>query len=428
MRFNKLIIIMMIFLSVLSGAYAAEDASSSPISLGQPGVDAMYDGLLTSYMPTNVRALGMGGAQLAVGGRSDSFFVNPANLGAKKFQLSLPSVAVTVYHPYEMLKVNEDTGTSLVDDIINAMDSGNMDQVVGSATNFFRSFQKGSGKLATLDASVGFTAGGFGLGVQVRDTIHTYGGSTGGLDTQLFDELNAAATLGLGFRINLGSSFSIDIGGAVRFSYLGYTAGVGAKTALDMFGSDSSVDPAQYFTEQLPLAAGFAIPFDVGVNLNLPAGFKISTVARNLNGTYRMKVFDNVNSFTSGWSDSITGAKDFKIEVPWQLDAGLSWKWENGFFSPTVAVDMVDIVGFAKSGSFDGRNIMKHVKAGAEIRLLSVLDVRGGLNQGYWSVGAGLDLFLLKVDLAYYWLEFGETVGDYGLDGFSIRFNIGYDR
>lgn len=426
MKANRLIIFVMVFAAALFMVSAAEDASS-PISIGRPGgVDGMYDGLLNAYMPTNVKALGMGGAQLAVGGRSDSFFVNPANLGAKKFQLSLPSAAVTIYHPYDMLKVNESTGTSFVDDIINSMNGGDMSQMAGSATNFIESFQSGYGKLAALDASVGFTAGGFGLGVQVKDTIHTYGGSTGGLDTKFFDELNAAATLGLGFRINLGSSFSIDIGGAVRFSYLAYSAGIGADTVLDFINGET--DPSSYFMEKLPLAAGFAVPFDLGINLNLPAGFKISTVARNLNGTYRMKVFDNVNSFTSGWNGSITGKSDFKIDVPWQLDAGLAWKWENGFFSPTLAVDVVDIVGLAQEDPFDGRAFMKHLKAGAEIRLLSVLDVRGGLNQGYWSVGAGLDLFLLKVDLAYYWLEFGETVGDYGLDGFSIRFNIGYDR
>ena len=71
---------------------------------------------------------------------------------------------------------------------------------------------------------------------------------------------------------------------------------------------------------------------------------------------------------------------------------------------------------------------MSHIKAGAELRLLSFLDVRGGFNQGYWSVGAGLDLAIVKIDVAYFWQEFGKKVGDYGLDGLSIRVNVGYDR
>ena len=71
---------------------------------------------------------------------------------------------------------------------------------------------------------------------------------------------------------------------------------------------------------------------------------------------------------------------------------------------------------------------MTHLNIGAEIRLLSFLDLRAGMSQGYFSLGAGLDLWAIKVDMAYYWKEFGETAGDYGLDGFTVRFNIGFDK
>jgi hypothetical protein len=40
---------------------------------------------------------------------------------------------------------------------------------------------------------------------------------------------------------------------------------------------------------EFQLAAGWALPIDVGVNFNLPVGFRISAVARDINGKYTMQ-------------------------------------------------------------------------------------------------------------------------------------------
>ena len=71
---------------------------------------------------------------------------------------------------------------------------------------------------------------------------------------------------------------------------------------------------------------------------------------------------------------------------------------------------------------------MYHLNVGAELRILSFLDIRGGLRQGYWTLGVGLDLWAIKLDIAYFRQEFGATAGDYGLDGLTVRVNIGLDR
>lgn len=107
---------------------------------------------------------------------------------------------------------------------------------------------------------------------------------------------------------------------------------------------------------------------------------------------------------------------------------GIGLKWDNALFKPTLVCDFVDMLGFFQTDDIGFRTFMTHFKAGAELRLFSILDVRGGLNQGYWTLGAGLDLAIFKVDVAYYWQEFGEVAGDNGLDAISVRFNLGYDR
>jgi len=40
-----------------------------------------------------------------------------------------------------------------------------------------------------------------------------------------------------------------------------------------------------------------------------------------------------------------------------------------------------------------------------------VLDVRGGFHQGYYSLGAGFDLWLMRVDAATYGVELGAYPG-----------------
>jgi hypothetical protein len=42
---------------------------------------------------------------------------------------------------------------------------------------------------------------------------------------------------------------------------------------------------------------------------------------------------------------------------------------------------------------------------------LPLIDIRGGFNQGYYTMGATIDLWLLRFDLAYYGVELGEYPG-----------------
>ena len=118
----------------------------------------------------------------------------------------------------------------------------------------------------------------------------------------------------------------------------------------------------------------------------------------------------------------------FSFNTDWSLDAGFGWSYDTWYLSPTVAIDFRDLVGMCTTDDFTFRDFMYHLNIGAEVRVLSFLDIRAGLSQGYWSLGLGLDLWAFKVDVAYYRQEFGDTAGSYGLDGFTVRINLGYDR
>lgn len=58
-----------------------------------------------------------------------------------------------------------------------------------------------------------------------------------------------------------------------------------------------------------------------------------------------------------------------------------------------------------------GEDFWTHLHAGTEFSW-GILRLRGGLNQGYLAFGGGINLFLFKLDYAYYGRELGTRAGD----------------
>ncbi len=397
----KKIALILLTLVMAVSALAAVDLNTIT-----PNADNAFASLITPYQPLTARVRGMGTTGVAVTGRSDTFYVNPAALASRRFELSVPSLQVTAYHLYDAVK----GGGNLIS--------------AGSLVNMASGIQEGYGKLMDMDAGLSFTAGGFGLGINATVAINTYGNPEEhkyGLEADLFGEVRAAISLGYGYRFYLPLDFSIDVGAMVRFSYLAYTDTFSAEIVSDM-------ENAMATLQNKPIMAGFSIPFDLGINVNMPYGFSAGVVARNLNGRFYMTGFDGYEGFLKDPVGGKSGNDKFAFNSDWSLDAGIGWSLDTWYASPTIAIDFRDIVGMCTTKDFTFRDFMYHLNIGAEVRLLSFLDIRGGLSQGYWSLGVGLDLWAFKVDVAYYRQEFGSTAGEYGLDGFTVRFNIGYDR
>ena len=414
---KKIIVSILLLVTVVCGAFAADGIDPNPVT------NSVYGAMADPYMPMSARMLGMGSAGLAAPSRSDAFLINPAVLGEGKFELAFPYLQLTIYHPYDFLAKGED-GKSLLDNIIHGMGSESGDSMAGIASDLLGLIKAGNGKLMDVDTGVSFTAGGFAFGVFANSSLHTYA-DVGGLDANMIVEANAVAALGFGHRFELPLDFSLDFGAVVRFNYLGYSQAMGKDWILDQLnGSDP--DFAQMFSG-ISIMAGWSLPIDVGLNLNMPYGLHFAVVARNLNGNFHMAQhtgYEGIQDNPLGNGDEVTR---FKLKSDWSLDTGIAWQWDNALFRPTVAVDIVDWVGMFQE-PVGLRTFLTHLNIGAEIRLLSFLDLRAGMSQGYFSLGAGLDLWAVKIDMAYYWKEFGETAGDYGLDGFTIRFNIGFDK
>ncbi len=371
---KKILLTIILSLLILSNAAAISVTDA---------VSSTYAAVAEPYAPKSAMMLGMGSAGIAIPRRSDAFFVNPAALGAKRFELSIPYVQFTVYHPSDLLSSNDDFGSEI-------------------------------GKLFDLDAGLSFSVGGFAFGVFANTSLHT----TNDPSLNRISEANAVVAFGYGHRFYLPMNFSIDVGAIIRFNYLGYSEAFysGGINYGDFSNIFSGFD----------VMAGWSLPIDIGLNLNMPLGFSFGVVARNINGNYHMAIvsdFDELadDPFGNNSSNRFTLSSDFS------LDVGIAWCWENAWFSPTIAFDLVDLIGLC-TDPFDFNSFIYHLNAGVEFHILSFLDLRAGLSQGYLSVGLGLNLWVLRLDMAYYVKEFGEYAGENGIDGFTVRFNIGFDK
>ncbi len=378
-----------------------------------------------SFIPTSVRTEGMGGAGVSTSTGLDSLYMNPANLAHGRFSLYLPAISLTVFNAKNIV----DSG--MIQDIID----GNAG--VSTGGKFLDTIEATKGDLLTTDVAFGFAGGGFGLGLNVQEQLHN---TDTGTDTNVILEVNASASIGLGINLNfIDDILSVDIGATARPTYKAFTQPIGASGMItDAFeGGDDFVNA---FLAGNQLSAGYAIPIDVGVNVNLPIGLSLSGVMRNLNATYTFKDYSEAGSWVNEmlllvsqetiYTDEDpagTISAEREVVIPYTLDLGFGWALDLGAIKPTIAVDLVDAINLFEEIKTDDQAIWNHLRAGAEVKLLSMIDARVGVNKGYISIGAGFDLLILHVDAAYYWREAGLNIGDRPVDALSVRFNLGID-
>jgi hypothetical protein len=416
---TKITIITMVALFMVAAPLLA-------VSAYDPDSNVVYAQATEPFVGTSVRAMGMGGAGLGVKGYHDSFLINPANLTKSGFNFTFPSVTVIAYSPKAILESGA----------IEDFEEGTDDSMISGAQKFLATIKKGYGDVLTTDVSTTLTIGSFGLSLQAQERLMSYKTGADMMSTNLIAQVTTAATAGLGFRIGIvPEKISIDLGLTAQAVYKAYYEAQSASSITDMMAEDDP-DIEGTFIGSTPLIAGYALPISAGINVNFPAGLTLSVAAKNFNGNYKMTTYQSIND----WSVEVLGneigedtstdseftSEEFEIVSDWRLDAGLTWVPDIGsLVRPVLAVDVVDITSM---GGLQGddlkRAFFEQTRLGASVRLLSILDVRGGISQGYKSIGAGLDLLIFHIDAAYSIQEYGASIGDKPIDALSLRFSL----
>ena len=121
---------------------------------------------------------------------------------------------------------------------------------------------------------------------------------------------------------------------------------------------------------------------------------------------------------------------DYKYTPNTKLNFGVAFDTESAT-GLKLALDVVDVISMkdALDAGYSFKSVfLGHMKAGAEFSLFNFLKVRGGMNSGYFTLGGSVNIGIITLDAAYFWEELGSFAGEKGLDGLSIRFNIGWDN
>jgi hypothetical protein len=101
------------------------------------------------------------------------------------------------------------------------------------------------------------------------------------------------------------------------------------------------------------------------------------------------------------------------------ISAGLAWR-------PRLVPHVVDPALFFEiqdpvSICMDQASVWKLIHLGTEVKLVNMISLRAGLNEGWLSAGLGFDLFFFKLDAAIFTEELGKHPGDQPRTGIVLE-------
>ncbi len=362
------------------------------------GIFVLAAGVYTANAQTNsysrlyrgMRSLGMGGAFTAVGGDVEAVFYNPAGLHNMGVQINVINPLVE--------------GNTNILSIYSDIDDAQKVEDVGNARNEALSdvFTKNQGKLVHARTSI-FP------NVAIKDYAVGFLGQ-GTVDARL-----RSPNLGTVLEVNGGYEYGPVAGASFALPVDGLRVGVGGKwiqrtsfnealTIIDL----AAEDLGKTLKDNVFTNSDFSVDLGLLYDLNVP-------VVEFLNPAVGFSVLDiTALDFGDGRKIPTRANLGFSLRptlpVPYLADL-------------ILAFDIEDITGnFEQDDSF-----WKRVHMGAEAGFLGRhILLRLGLNQGYPTFGAELDLWALRMGYTYYSEETGAYAGQEQNTRHLVQFALGW--
>lgn len=365
-------------------------------------VSAQLPTEVAGLLPKNARSMGMGGAFRVFSTGYDTFFGNPAGFASKKGSLTLADMAAWAY--VKPTQENIDKVMALVDGTLSTSD------MIAFANSLIT--QNGLGAGASF--GFGWAGKGFGAGVtMVTDEVVT-GNSL--LGAKLSSQTQLNGIVGLGIPINLGF-LRVQIGADARAFYLlkssasGWTVGDIATAYLTNTNPDLMTS-----IQALSIYGGYGFAFDGGLTLSV-GPLSLGAVVRDFGMGFKMDESKTIGDIMNAMMVPTEGTADYMLKPTVTVGAGLGFKL-GGLLAPSLYAEL-DNPQAIVSGGFD--KVWNNLHAGAELKLLNFISARAGLNKGYISLGAGIDLIIFELDAALFTEELGLSPGDFGRTGIVVQ-------
>jgi len=309
---------------------------------------------------SSVRALGMGDAFTAVADDSSSLFYNPAGLARvsginwKIFSLGAGASGVSAY---EKVKSIQDESSDEFSDTLQELTGEHISAGFGGQSIF--------------------TAPMIGFGVYNHTSARIR------VDNPVYPQFNANVLNDYGYVLGFGIPVApiLHIGANLRYiKRSGANVPFGAADLADL-------DADAIYERMTAWGKGYGA--DLGMNLVLPTPILSAAIGvawKNIGGI----------NFKSETGAVIPRAEN-------DLTLGAAVMFDTPILSVTPAVDF-------KALNRTDLQLTRKINFGIEIGL-PLIDIRGGYHEGYYTVGAGVDLALFRFDVATYGVELGAYPG-----------------
>lgn len=351
------------------------------------------------YLYKSSRAMGMGGAYTAIGGRVDTLFYNPAGLANiprdKGWEVNLINVSA---------EAGKNT-MKFVRDMQRAFDLSTDDEQLKAVNDVLSDYRGKNLHVRAADfTSIGKNNESFAFGAGALASGRLDAASHQGFGPEGILEVNADATYGgiVGFSLPLSKRF--DVGLSVKA--LHRESVIKLFTAREIVDNQNNLD--NYITKDLR-KQGDAVGFDAG------ALYKFSP------GSWWRP--------SAGVSVMNIGDLDFKEagKIPMTVNAGLAVNPKiSAFRSLLIGVDYVDIT----NNFSQDKDMAKRLRYGAELQLFDItpieLALRVGMYEGYPTFGADIRVLTFLFSYAMYSEEVGAYAGQDKDTRQLLTFNFGW--
>ncbi|MDR1059036.1 MAG: hypothetical protein LBL43_05760 [Treponema sp.] len=336
-------------------------------------------------MPST-RNFAMGGPHVAYTNDMNSLFINPAVFGTVR-QINIAELSLGVYGDY----------LGMIDILESHNDPA---KLAGTFSRFIRNSQGTIPMGFNLRGPIGFGGikNGWGWGVFER----VYGGTKiTGSTMQAWAGADLTFNLGHSFRVLKAGTHTLDVGVLGKFfSRMEVNSGVISITDL-ISGGDILIDRFNY------------VPTTLGAGLDLGIQYRPVNAL-----TLGLTVHDLFSLGYVGYSDLHLNPTIGSVPPGYigyikpVVNLGVSYKiFNNPFISWTVMADYRDALNLLRQRDYNSRNGWLNLSVGTELILFKHIAFRAGLHDMLPSVGMGLDLFIFKLDAAFYGKELSNEPG-----------------
>ena len=360
--------------------------------------------------PKDARTMGMGGAFHVFSQGYSSFFGNPAGFAGANSSLTLTDLSVWAY--LAPTTQNVERVKSIIDG--SATDSdilGYAGDWIINNNGFGAGLSLGGGWVGKKGIAIGVTL--------VSDEVAA-GNSLLGSKLVIATQLNGI--LGYAYPFNIGP-VTLKIGLDGRAFYRVQSdpvTGLPFSTILNDVLNDT------FSLSTITLLGGYGFAADVGLVAGIgPVMLGLS--ARDFGLEFKVGKFnfqniidDNISAFP------LLGTTAVKLNPSYAAGLGVRL-FENSKFEPSIYTELENPQNIFSSSDMVA-SALNSLHAGAQVRLMRFITVRGGLNKGWYSLGAGIDLSFLELDAAIFTEELGLYPGDKGRSGLSVQVGIRFGR